>query len=960
MKNKLRNRCRILDLLLVVFLGSTISYAQTYDETEFEMPPIGKAVEFEIKGGELHLFSIELKANQTARVEIVQNGVDVALGGMNPQGKYFMLSQSPSGFFGEDLILLTTKEAGKYKVSVEALERGAKKGKYTILLKEIRETNSEDLTINKAFQNISRLAHEAQTLRFDGTVKGKRVALAKWVEIIENAKVKKDRVWEAQALLSRGQIFEALGEYQNALDTYLGALHIWRELKNRQYEATAINNLGAVYFAFGGYEKAVSQYTQALKIQREIGNRISEGVYLNNLGVVYRQLKEYEKAEEFLRKSLAIKREDETARGRRRVANTLNNLGTILVLQKRIQEGVDSHQQALDLSREIEFRSGMAASLLSLGTAQLNSGREDEGYKNVHESNVLARELGDRRREAESFYRLAVAEKEKGDRGKAIENISRGLKIIEQIRDEITSSEARYSYFSTVQNYYELYTNLLIGRYEETGKQEDVVLALEVSERSRSRSLVELLRQAKVDLRQDRGQESIEKLKDLQSELNEQYAKHQRLLSGKPTPKKITSSSNAINDLNAQILNFQSKIRVENPNYWSLTQGETSSASEIQSLLDNETVLVEYKLGEDRSFAWFVSNDQISVAILPPRKEIEAKARSFYEMVVANKSGDRANTIQASKDLGNILLKPFAAKLAGKRVAVVADGALQYTPFSALTIPNSNSKMLADENEIVVLPSASVLTQLRENSKISRAKSNRIAIFADPVFDSEDSRIRQKSAKRSRPKNERLEKVFRDFRFSEKLPRLLASRQEAKNIASFSSKINTTVKTDFQANLRNVEEADLSEYKILHFATHGLLNTKRPELSGLVFSLFDQEGNSQDGFLSLNDIYNLDLSSDMIVLSACQTALGKEVRGEGMIGVSRGFLYAGSNRIVASLWKVDDSATAEFMKLFYRNHLQKGMSASASLRQAKIDLKKIARFRSPFYWSAFVLLGDWK
>ncbi len=166
--------------------------------------------------------------------------------------------------------------------------------------------------------------------------------------------------------------------------------------------------------------------------------------------------------------------------------------------------------------------------------------------------------------------------------------------------------------------------------------------------------------------------------------------------------------------------------------------------------------------------------------------------------------------------------------------------------------------------------------------------------------------------------------------------------------------------TDFDASLENLDDAELSNYRILHFATHGLLNTKRPELSGLVLSIYDKKGKQQDGFLSLNDIYNLDLDSEMVVLSACQTALGKDVRGEGLIGLSRGFLYAGSKRIVASLWKVDDAATAEFMSRFYKNHLQNKMSASAALRQAKIEMKKIPRYKSPFYWSAFTLLGEWK
>ena len=196
--------------------------------------------------------------------------------------------------------------------------------------------------------------------------------------------------------------------------------------------------------------------------------------------------------------------------------------------------------------------------------------------------------------------------------------------------------------------------------------------------------------------------------------------------------------------------------------------------------------------------------------------------------------------------------------------------------------------------------------------------------------------------------------------FTKKLPRLIASRLEALNISNFARQDKINLQTDFEANIQNVANENLADYRILHFATHGLLDTSKPTSSGLIFSLFDENGREQNGFLNLDNIYNLNISSELVVLSACQTALGKDIRGEGLIGLSRGFLYAGSDRVVASLWKVDDSATAEFMKLFYRNHLEKNMSASAALRQAKLEMMKIPRYKSPFYWSAFTLLGDWK
>ncbi len=313
-----------------------------------------------------------------------------------------------------------------------------------------------------------------------------------------------------------------------------------------------------------------------------------------------------------------------------------------------------------------------------------------------------------------------------------------------------------------------------------------------------------------------------------------------------------------------------------------------------------------------------------------------------------------------ASELSEIILPPAISKTANKRIAIVADGVLQYIPFSALLSPGSTGRLLVDSNEIVMLPSASVLSLLRADQSHSREPNKKIAIFADPVFDLDDPRISKVPGKRSNEKNMAIAGVLRDFRLGETLPRLLASRAEARNISGLVDKADVKIRTDFAATIENVEKAGSEDYQILHFATHGLLNSARPELSGLVFSLYDENGQKQDGFLTLNDIYNLDISSDLVVLSACQTALGKEVRGEGLIGLSRGFLYAGSTKIVASLWKVDDSATSEFMKLFYKHHLQNGLSASAALRAAKLELKKIPRYRSPYYWSAFTILGDWR
>ena len=165
---------------------------------------------------------------------------------------------------------------------------------------------------------------------------------------------------------------------------------------------------------------------------------------------------------------------------------------------------------------------------------------------------------------------------------------------------------------------------------------------------------------------------------------------------------------------------------------------------------------------------------------------------------------------------------------------------------------------------------------------------------------------------------------------------------------------------NFHASLATVKSPALAEYRIVHFATHGLLDTERPELSAIVLSLVDEQGQPQDGFMRLREIYNLNLPAELVMLSACQTGLGKEIRGEGLVGLTRGFMYAGAARVGTSLWKVDDAATAELMSHFYLAVLKDGKTPAAALRHAQMKMWPQKRWQSPYYWAAFVLQGDWK
>jgi CHAT domain-containing protein len=322
-----------------------------------------------------------------------------------------------------------------------------------------------------------------------------------------------------------------------------------------------------------------------------------------------------------------------------------------------------------------------------------------------------------------------------------------------------------------------------------------------------------------------------------------------------------------------------------------------------------------------------------------------------------------------------MLLQPVAEQLGNKRLLVVSDGVLQYIPFAALPMPGtSNHEPLLVKHEIVNSPSASSLAVLRKDLNERKTPSKAIApsapakliaVFADPVFTSDDERLQGREEQaphvpldKSNVSDRALARAARetDVTFN----RLPFTRTEAEQILALVPATSRLQAVDFAANRATATSPELSQYRIVHFATHGILNSKQPELSGVVLSLVDEKGKSQNGFLRLHDVFNLNLPAELVVLSACQTGLGEAVKGEGLVGLTRGFMYAGAPRVVVSLWNVDDEATSQLMAKFYEKMLQDGVKPAAALRAAQLEMWQQKQWQAPFYWAAFTLQGEWR
>ena len=579
----------------------------------------------------------------------------------------------------------------------------------------------------------------------------------------------------------------------------------------------------------------------------------------------------------------------------------------------------------------------------------------------------------------------------------AKEQLEKAIEIQESLRLQQKDQEIRTRLFTTVARLYEDYVGLLQQLHQQQPQQGFDRQAFLASERGRARSLLETMQTANVDIRLDADPQLLARERALQEQIKLLVTLEQSQREKKLDAATLTATRNDVDNALEQLRRLQTQIKLSSPRYSAVTQPQTPTVTDIQKqLLDADTILLAYSLGEKRSFLWAITPDSIKSYQLPARDEITAATRRVYDLLTTRQQPGKtekdfqaadAAWQQAAGAFHQMLLGQVASQLGTKRLLIVAPEALQYLPFGALPEPVVSSRLsvvgkvtkanrqlatdyrlpLIVSHEIISLPSVSVMMLLRQELQHRQPAAKTVAVLADPVFDTNDPRVKHKMLALAKVETKNMTAVatplarsLRSFDDRSGMARLLLSRDEAEAISAAVPVADRFKALDFQASRANAMSQALSQYRIVHFATHGLLNAEHPELSGLVFSLVDEQGKPQDGFLQLHEIYNLKLPADLVVLSACQTGLGKNIRGEGMIGLTRGFMYAGATRVVASLWRVDDYATSVLMKKFYRGMLQEKLPAAAALRKAQIEMWQQKQWQAPFYWGAFVLQGEWK
>ncbi len=839
-------------------------------------------------------------------------------------------------------------------------------------------------------------------------------ALALLTEALEFRRKLKQPVREAVTLRQIAALHFTLGEFQKTLDFYTRALQLQRDVKAKPDEAVTLTEIAHVYQDLGDFDLALETYDRALELFENIGDRGGEAeVYLQR-GNIHAERENHRRALTEYTRSLALYREQEKAL----------QVTTVLVSQARAYEALEQYPQALeaataifDLARDSGFvvteglawamqgriqiaageprkalealskaltivsesgsHLGRVGVLENIGKAHQDLDELPQAAETYAQALALARAAGDRLGEAQAHYHLAKLERQRERLPAARSAIEAAIDIVESSRGTLVSPDLRASYLSTIYRYYEFYIDLLMEQHRRSPTEGFDALALHASERARARSLLDLLAEANADIKRGVDPQLLAQERSLQQRLHHNEKRRVELYND---PNISTAQARQLEAERQQLLGayrgLADRIRATSPRYAALQYPEPLDLDAIQQqVLDGDTLLLQYSLGEERSYLWAVTPTTLQSYELPDRATIEAAAKTLRRRIRPQGTSQAAAT-----RLGQMLLEPVAARLQAnkqlKRIVVVGDGALQYIPFAALPAPGQQgaAEPLISRYEVVSLPSSTTLATLRQfDDSVPAPKT--LAIFADPVFDASDSRLGERPPSAPAPEAAVARAHRRLARAAEHLQdgdrggedtrgwsRLPGTRAEAEAIGQLVPASDRLEKYGFDVNYLNVTDSDaLSQYRLIHFATHGILDSTDPKLSGLVLSLVDEKGRPQNGYLRLHEIFNLELAAaDLVVLSACQTGLGKTMRGEGVLGMTRGFMYAGAPRVVVSLWSVDDAATAALMAEFYRNMLQRDLPPAAALRAAQMVVRQDPRWAAPFYWAGFTLQGEWQ
>jgi CHAT domain-containing protein len=745
-----------------------------------------------------------------------------------------------------------------------------------------------------------------------------------------------------------------LGNYGRSRELAQRARELAAEIADGPLEALAILDLARLDELAGDLDAAIARNRRALELAS--GDAAATSTIIRSLGFLHLRRGELQEAAARFdaRLELArryVQRDDE--------ALTRVGLGDVSLARGDREQARRLYENAATALQKYsqQFR---CVAVQRLGRMDLDDGRLAEARAHFQTMLDIAARFAYEPCEAQGRAGLADLAARGGDLETADAEAQRVVALTERFRSAAVSLESRTLGFDALAPAYERAIDIAMRRAER-GDAASIAHALTLNEQALARGLLDRVLEARLESIARVPAPLAAAYQQARERWRARLAELQVAMRSRPNAPETKALADETRALEVQLRDLETQINGADAKQATFVRPQPLSLDAIQKLLDNDTLMLEYGLGDARSYLWVVSSRDIRAFTLVGRAEIEAVARRVHEGLARSPavsgSARRADE-EDLRALTRLLIEPAGPQLDAKRLVLVVSGALSLIPFGALPQPGPavHPLPMIAKHEIVQVPSATILGAMRTLTAGRARPTRTAAIFADPIFDAQDPRVQPRAQSASvrggtPPDPARLRGVA--------LTRLPFSRGEAEAIAKLAPRNVITLLGPDATRERALARA-LFDYRFIHFATHGIVNQDVPSLSSLVLSLVDRAGRARDGFVMVPDIYDMTLNADVVVLSGCQTALGKQIRGEGPIGLARAFMYAGVPRVVASLWPVDDLATAELMKRFYRGMLVDRLAPAAALRRAQQQLAASRRWASPYFWAPFVLQGDWR
>ncbi|NIO49783.1 MAG: CHAT domain-containing protein [Candidatus Aminicenantes bacterium] len=763
------------------------------------------------------------------------------------------------------------------------------------------------------------------------------------LKIARRIKHKKE---EGRCLFNIGFYYFTKDNYSQALRYYEDALSLARFVKEYDDESECLTNIGEIYILVGNYEKALEYLKDVLKIdQGKLKNDIFVAKDLNNIGVTYQKKYTFQSQnQDDLYNALANYRESlkiaSTIQHVKTEIEALNNMGMAYIDLENYPVALKYFKLSLEkaeIDQDLEEKANL---YINIGTVNSLQENYDLSLKYCQQAIDTASLTGKENILWEAYFEIANAYMKQGDYEKALENFKKSISFIERIRSRIQLEELKARYLASdkrIEAYHNI-VNLLCKLYDSEPEKLHNVEAFNYLERAKARAFLDRLEVSQVNISQGVDTELLNKEDE---ELQKISSLNLRLLSSGLDKEQEKSIKEQIRLCEERIEALKRKIRLSSPAYVDLKYPQTITLEQTQKqMLDSKTAFLEYCLGKENSYAFVITKRKFKIFPLPSAKKIKVQVAEYLKGITDKENHD----FSLGYELFNVLVLPGLDERIEKLV-IIPDDILHYLPFETLISQKEKKRWLIEDYKIAYAPSISSLREIIQHERLSKTKPKKdLLAFGDPFFDPDEEVASERDSSQT---------ILPASAYN--VSRLEYSGLEVERIASLFKKARIDVFKRKEASEEKLKDLNLEDYKILHFATHCLIDNKKPDRSSVVFSIGNAR--AEDEILQMREVFNLKMNSDLITLSACQTGLGVLIRGEGIEGLSRAFFYAGASSALISLWPVHDQATSQFMERYYL-HLRSSNSIMDALQKTKLEMINSDILSHPYYWAGFVITGN--